>query len=253
MVLRCKFADVLNGRIEDLRVVIHCDAGSIETIEKSKSQIGVVAMAQSKDPKVIYPSDNFRIPDLKGARKQVRNHPYVKSVPIFWTSGKSERVAISSFAAELQAIYCAFDTGTVLRQLYSELICGHSAGYIPVEIRNDQISVANALNGMSAIPTDGKLAGTMRCIREMLEKSEISSLTYVQGQLNMADALTKSTSGNELFYLLINNKCAAATIEKVRDKLKSTASGKQYLMLQDLKTRNFRKEHSQRGECTRDE
>ena len=154
--LKVKFTDVLNRKVEDLRVVIHCDAGSIETIEKSKSQIGVIAMIQSRETKVIYPEDNFRLPDVKGARKAVKNQPYIKSVPIFWTSGKSERVAVSSFAAELQAIYCAFDAGTVLRQLYSELICGHSAGFIPVEIRNDQISVVNALNGMSAIPTDSK-------------------------------------------------------------------------------------------------
>ena len=93
----------------------------------------------------------------------------------------------------------------------------------------------------------------MRCIREMLEKSEISSLTYVQGQLNMADALTKSTSGNELFYLLINNKCAAATTQNVREKLRSTAAGKQYLMLQDLKTSNSRKDHSPQREWTSDE
>ena len=210
-------------------------------------------MIQSRETKVIYPEDNFRLPDVKGARKSVKNQPYIKSVPIFRTSGKSERVAVSSFAAELQAIYCAFDAGTVLRQLYSELICGHSAGFIPVEIRNDQISVVNALNGMSAIPTDRKLAGTMRCIREMLEKSEIASLTYVQGQLNMADALTKSTSGNELFYLLVNNKCAAATVNKVREKLKNTAAGKQYLMLQDLKTRNYRKGEYLSKERTRAE
>ena len=69
----------------------------------------------------------------------------------------------------------------------------------------------------------------------------------------MADALTKSTSGNELFYLLVNNKCAAATVNKVREKLKNTASGKQYLMLQDLKTRNYRKESYLPNERTSDD
>ena len=81
---------------------------------KSKSQIGVVAMIQSKETKVIYPEDNFRLPDVKGARKAVKNQPYIKSVPIFRTSGKSERVAVSSFAAGLQAILRAFDAGTTV-------------------------------------------------------------------------------------------------------------------------------------------
>ena len=121
-----------------------------------------------------------------------------------------------------------------MRLLYSELICGRSAGFSPAGIRNGQISVANALDGAGAIPTDRKLAGATRCIREMLANSEISSLTYAHGQLNMADDLTKSTSGNELFSLLINNKRAAATTQKARGKLKNAAAGKQYLALLDL-------------------
>ena len=51
----------------------------------------------------------------------------------------------------------------------------------------------------------------------------------------------------------MNNKCAAATVNKVREKSKNTAAGKQYLMLQDLKTRNYRKESYLSNERTRDE
>ena len=64
----------------------------------------------------------------------------------------------------------------------------------------------------------------------------------------MADALTKSKSGNELFYLLIRNKCAAATANNVRTKMQNTAAGKQYLMLKNLKTRNFRRGNINSGD-----
>ena len=73
-------------------------------------------MAQSVDSVEIRPRVTFRNPDIKSARKPVRNFPFIKATPIFWTSGKSERVAERSFAAELQAVYTAFDAGTVLRQ-----------------------------------------------------------------------------------------------------------------------------------------
>ena len=108
---KVNFADIPDGDIGELEIVIHCDAGSIKTIDKSKSQIGVLGMIQNRDPVEIHPRETFRNPDICSARKLVRNHPYVRATPIFWTSGKSERVAESSFAAELQSDYTAFDPG----------------------------------------------------------------------------------------------------------------------------------------------
>ena len=68
------------------KIVIHCDAGSIKTIDKSKSQIGVLGMIQNRDPIEIHPKETFRNPDICSASKPVRNRPYVRATPIFRTS-----------------------------------------------------------------------------------------------------------------------------------------------------------------------
>ena len=237
------FTDISDGRIGELKIVIHCDAGSIKTIDKSKSQIGVLGMIQNRDPIEIHPKETFRNPDICSARKAVRNHPYVRATPIFWTSGKTERVAESSFAAELQSVYTAFDAGTVLRQLYSEVLYGHPKGSVKVEIRNDQLSVINALNGITAMPSDRKLSGTMCSLREMLNRGEIRDVKHVPGEFNMADALTKSVSGNSIFHLMQFNRCAVRPATEIKEKFSRTAPGKQYLFLQDLKRRKMAESH----------
>ena len=221
-----KSTDISDGKIGDLEIVAHCDAGSIKTIDKSKSQIGIIGMAQSVDSVEIHPRIAFRNPDIKSARKPVRNFPFIKATPIFWTSGKSERVAESSFAAELQAVYTAFDAGTVLRQLYSELLCGQPKGSVKVEIRNDQLSVINSLNGITAMPSDRKLSGTMCSLREMIERKEIRDVKHVPGEFNMDDALTKCSNGNHLFHLTQYNRCAVRTASEIKEKFPKTAPGK---------------------------
>ena len=223
------------GDVGNLRIVIHCDAGSIMTIDKAKSQIGILGMIQNREAVAVHTREQFRNPDISSARKLVRNHPFVKATPIFWTSGKSERVAESSFAAELQAVYTAFDAGTVLRQLYSEILHGHPRGLVKVEIRNDQLSVINALNGITAMPSGRELSGTMCSLREMLNRNEIQDVKHVPGEFNMADALTKTATGNHIFHLMQFNRCAVRSAREIREKFQKTAPGKQYLFLQDLK------------------
>ena len=68
-------------------------------------------MIQNRDPVEIHPRETFRNADISSARKLVRNRPYVRATPIFRTSEKSERVAESSFAADLQSVYTAFGAG----------------------------------------------------------------------------------------------------------------------------------------------
>ena len=110
---------------------------------------------------------------------------------------------------------------------------------VKVEIRNDQLSVINTLNGITAMPSDRKLSGTLCSLREMIERKEIRDVKHVPGEFNMADALTKCCSGNHLFHLMQHNRCAVRTTKEIREKFSRTAPGKKYLFLQDMRKRKL--------------
>ena len=109
--------------INDVRINVHCDA-SLMNAESMRSQIGVVAMFMSKTEDTQIPNEEYRNPDRALARKLIKNQPYIKACPIVWSSFKCQRVATSSYASELQAVFAAFDLACVLRTLSSELLHG---------------------------------------------------------------------------------------------------------------------------------
>ena len=223
------FTDIAHGDIEDIRINIHCDA-SLTNADKLRSQIGVCAMIASKREHVDLPQEMHRKPDLARAKVLVKNKPLVNASPIMWSSSKCQRIATSSYGAELQSIFRAFDVGCVLRQLYSELLWGHPVGRIVVDVRNDNLCLVNSINAITAITQEKRLAALLMCLRETLASGEINQVGYIPGTANMADALTKSLAGNDLMFLMTQNKCAMMSSVEKSQKWRKTASDKQYLM-----------------------
>ena len=235
------FTDITNSDpqigpvgINDIRINIHCDASLMNT-ESLRSQIGVVAMFMSKTEDTQIPHEEYRKPDRALAKKLIKNQPYVKACPIVWSSFKCQRVATSSYASELQAVFAAFDMACVLRTIGSELLHGHPCNKMQVDVRNDNLNIVNAIHGINAISQEKRLMATLMSLREMLMRNEVSTLKFIPGTVNLADVLTKGTTGNDIVWLLTKNECIQVSHEEQKKKHDRTATGKQYLMLKPPK------------------
>ena len=228
--MKIRFTDATQGKgAKDLRIVVRCD-GSLLNAEGLKSQIGIVAMAMSKAQ--IYgdePETEYREPDLPRARAQVKQGRYVRASPIMWQSQKSPRVANSTYAAEAQALFLAFDAGCVLRQLYGELPHGSPLARVPVDVKNDNLGVVRAVHAMVAQPSEKRMAGLISGMREILRKGEVRTCAHIPGSVNVAGALTKALPANNLYWLLTENRCETFHPADRNAKRRAAAAGKQYL------------------------
>ena len=71
----------------------------------------------------------------------------------------------------------------------------------------------------------------LESLREMLNEREIKSIGFIPGTTNLADGLTKSTTGCDLQSLLMENRCVMVTQEEKKVKMRKTAADKQYLFM----------------------
>ena len=72
---------------KEIAIEIHCDAGQILTKNGSKAQIGICGFMR------------------KQITEQTKNDDFQKGIAISWVINKSPRVATSSFAGEIQAVF----------------------------------------------------------------------------------------------------------------------------------------------------
>ena len=159
-----------------------------------------------------------------------------------WSSGKSQRVATSTFGAELQACYTATDVATVLRTLFSELLLGHPRGKIDVRVKNDNTKVVDVINSVIAIVQEKRLMATLLSMRECLERGEVDSYDWGSGIANLSNGLTKEDDGNDLRYILEENKGQCSTKKDEEVKRFRTHQKKQYLISTDKNKTGYTKE-----------
>jgi len=198
-------------------------------------------MITSKCEEAEFPKNSYSPSEISKVKEIIKRKPFIRSTPIMWGSWKSHRVATSSYGSELQAVFAAFDAGTVLRQLLSEILLGHSFGKIQVDARNDNLSLVNSINAITCITQEKRLTATLMSLREMLKKNEIESVGFIPGTTNLADGLTKATSGHEIQLLLTENKRAMASKEEKKDRMFRAAAEKQYLLVdQDYKNNKLK-------------
>ena len=100
---------------------------------------------------------------------------------------------------------------------------------MPVDVKNANFGVVRAVRALVVQPTEKRMAGIVRAMREILEKGEVRTCAHIPGTANMADGLTKATPANNLYYILTENKCDAVDPAERVQKRRAAASGKQYL------------------------
>ena len=224
------FTNVLKS-LGGLQIQVHCDSGSISGIEKFKSQTGIMAVITSKEAIKKKPTNELREQFNTLAKKKAKCEAYIDACPIMWQSSKTERVATSSFAGEIQAIYTAIDLGSVLRTLY-----GHSKGKINVVVKNDNMGLVHRINSITAMPQERRLNSTLQSIREAILQGDVDDCQWISGLVNLANPLTKSTTGNELYWLLTDSQLVVTTQTAEDNRLIRTHQDKHYILAKNKKT-----------------
>ena len=221
--------------MDDLQIQVHCDSGSISGIEKFKSQTGIMAVITSKEAIKKKPTNELREQFNTLAKKKAKCEAYIDACPIMWQSSKTERVATSSFAGEIQAIYTAIDLGSVLRTLFSELLYGHSKGKVNVVVKNDNMGLVHRINSITAMPQERRLNSTLQSIREAILQGDVDDCQWISGLVNLANPLTKSTTGNELYWLLTDSQLVVTTQTAEDNRLIRTHQDKHYILAKNKK------------------
>ena len=112
--------------------------------------------------------------------------PHAAFHPIAWTSHKQKRICRSASAAEIMSIAEAVDFGYAVRTAV-EKIAGRTLTF---ELNVDSRSLFEAITTQHE-SKDFRLRQAVQSIRQAFERGEISTLRWIPGKVNPADALTK--------------------------------------------------------------
>ena len=97
-------------------------------------------------------------------------------------------------------------------------------------VYNDNLNVCRSLNSITSVTAEKRLMTYIGCIREILKRGEVDEISYVETALNVADALTKSTSANVLHEVLTENMLRVSDYLDLRKKKNRASAKKQYLI-----------------------
>ena len=93
------------------------------------------------------------------------------------------------------------------------------------------MSIAKSVQSLANAQTQEKrLQALIYSIQELLESQEISQVTYVPTDINIADEMTKGKSGNQSYHLLHYNMLKVTTKEAIFNRYKRAHTNKQYLI-----------------------
>ena len=114
-----------------------------------------------------------------------------------WQSIKIRRIARSTIAAESLALMDGADSSLFL---LCEIMHGSSKeSLLPVDCIIDNCSLFVAIHSTKGIAIEKRLRIDIGVIREMLKKSEISSVKRVEKKYQLADCLTKKGASTSNF------------------------------------------------------
>ena len=116
----------------EIAIGIHCDAGRILTKTGSRAQIGICVFRENK-------------------LRNRQNGEFHHGIAISWASNKSHRVATSSFAGEIQAVFYGFDMARTLQGLLAELLFGNMGVEIPTYVRKDNAAAVYQADSANAV------------------------------------------------------------------------------------------------------
>lgn len=109
--------------------------------------------------------------------------------PIMWQSRKIRRVVKSTMASETLACVDCAEASVWLNELYSEIM-GHNKPKLAIKCFTDSKQLYEASHSIRSIE-DKRLRIDMAVIREMIDKKEISKMTKIGSDEQLADCLTK--------------------------------------------------------------
>eukprot|EP00171_Calliarthron_tuberculosum_P002814 IDg2814t1 len=160
--------------LDSAHVAVFTDA-SFSTSEEPTSQLGVVVLLRDSSGRC--------------------NIIHASSI-------KAKRRARSVLGAEMFALLDGFDSGYVIRALLSKIIGRKVALHLLTDSRS-AYHIATTL-----IQTKEKrLMLDVHLLREAYERREITKITWIAGQSNIADCLTKIKHNGSLLTLQKTNQC----------------------------------------------
>ena len=112
-----------------------------------------------------------------------------KTCTISWKGRKLRRIVTSSTAAETLALNEVLSEIIFVKALLSEMV-GSEADGIPVNLYTDSKNVIKSVNSTSMVD-DPRLRTEIACLKESLEKGEVTSLIHVLSASMLANCMTK--------------------------------------------------------------
>ena len=126
---------------------------------------------------------------------------------IDWHSSKQSRVSFSSVGAEILAAAAAADRSSLMTEGIRAI---HSAqNPLPLVLNVDSLGLHATISTVHE-GRDYRLRPTVSRLRDSFESGEIAVLQWIEGQKNIADALTKR---NVAMYRKVNHICTSGKID----------------------------------------
>ena len=117
----------------------------------------------------------------------VDNH--LNCCPFTWQSKKIKRIVCSTIASEALSLQEAIEHAIFLRSLIEELLLLPLKS-IPIDAIIDNISVVEAIHSTKVV-NDRRLNIDISAIKQPLQSTEIHSIRWCPGSLQLANSLTK--------------------------------------------------------------
>lgn len=152
------------GLIENLKIVVYCDASWGNLPDGHSSAGGYLILLVGVD---------------------------YRCCPLDWSATKIKRVVHSTLAAEALAMLESMDNAIYLANLINEMYKNeYNDNKIPIEVYTDNQSLKDNLQSTKQV-SEKRLRINIAEIREQIESKSISKIEWIPSRLQMADGLTK--------------------------------------------------------------
>ena len=158
----CAFHFVPLGPMDDWKLLVYADS-SFNNLPLSGTQAGYLIF-------------------LVGSARQC--------ILLNWKSHKLRRVVRSTLCAETIALMNALEDALLCKSILMEIL----GLKIPIFALSDSRSLVETVYS-TKVPNDKRLMVEIASLRELIENAEVRELRWVSSSLQLADALTKSSTG----------------------------------------------------------
>lgn len=163
------------GNLEKCKIVCFTDASLGSLNEKIDSTAGYV---------IFLTDERFR-----------------KCCVLDWQANKIKRVCRSTLTAEALSLCDGLDAAIYFRDFVEDIL-NLPSGTIPIYGKTDNLSTVEAVRSTTAV-SEKRLRREIGAIKQMLHQGEVKSLSWVPGDSQLADVLTKSSAnGTKLLNVL---------------------------------------------------